>query len=239
MKQPLLLLATLLFVLTAPAQKPVKMTDDQLLEEVQKHTFKDFWDFAHPVSGLARERSNVAYNYRPEVITTGGSGFGIMAIVVATERKWITRDQATERMLKIVNFLANGGPGRSLFRVLSAVVVVRVGFSGMDRLRAVGLLFISVVGCGFAMSVVAVRFFGAVSFVGLVFFLVALLFARRVTVTGVRLAFVMLVAGVGDGFLFFDGGGPFVSRFARQVGDKFAEEIDLDAGIAGYFVGIE
>src|SRR5688572_7228740 len=67
------------------------LSDSALLELVQRQTFRYFWDFAHPVSGLALERSNE----RPEksdVVTIGGSGFGIMAIVVATERKWITRD---------------------------------------------------------------------------------------------------------------------------------------------------
>ncbi|MDB5111306.1 MAG: hypothetical protein JWR67_2420 [Mucilaginibacter sp.] len=81
------------------------LSDSALLDVVQRQTFRYFWDFAHPVSGLARERSNVAYNYGNEVVTTGGSGFGIMGIVVATDRKWITREQAGDRMLKIVNFL--------------------------------------------------------------------------------------------------------------------------------------
>ena len=89
--------------------KPVgiikNLSDKALLDVVQRQTFRYFWDFGHPVSGLARERSNKSYNYGPEVVTIGGSGFGIMGIVVATERKWITREQADDRMLKIVRFL--------------------------------------------------------------------------------------------------------------------------------------
>lgn len=81
------------------------LTDSALLDVVQRQTFRYFWDFGHPVSGLARERSNVAYDYGNEVVTTGGSGFGITGIVVATERKWITREAAVDRMEKIVNFL--------------------------------------------------------------------------------------------------------------------------------------
>jgi hypothetical protein len=87
------------------AQRPKKLTDEQLLELVQKQTFRYFWDFAHPVSGMARERSNVAFDYGGEVVTTGGTGFGLMAIIVAAERGWITREEAAERVLKIVNFL--------------------------------------------------------------------------------------------------------------------------------------
>ena len=89
--------------------KPVgiikNLSDSALLDVVQRQTFRYFWDFGHPVSGLARERSNNSYNYGSEVVTIGGSGFGIMGIVVATERKWITREQADDRLLKIVRFL--------------------------------------------------------------------------------------------------------------------------------------
>ncbi len=89
--------------------KPVgiikNLSDKALLDVVQRQTFRYFWDFGHPLSGLARERSNKSYNYGPEVVTIGGSGFGIMGIVVATQRKWITREQADDRMLKIVRFL--------------------------------------------------------------------------------------------------------------------------------------
>src|SRR5246127_1508754 len=81
------------------------LSDSALLDVVQRQTFRYFWDFGHPASGLARERSNVAYDYGNEVVTTGGSGFGIMALIVADHRKWITREQADDRMVKIVNFL--------------------------------------------------------------------------------------------------------------------------------------
>jgi hypothetical protein len=88
-----------------PRQRPRNLTDEQLLDRVQQQTFRYFWDFGHPVSGMARERSNVAYDYGNEVVTTGGTGFGIMAIIVAAERKWITREQAAARIYKIVRFL--------------------------------------------------------------------------------------------------------------------------------------
>jgi hypothetical protein len=81
------------------------LTDDQLLDLVQKQTFRYFWDFGHPVSGMARERSNRSFDYGDEVVTTGGTGFGIMGTIVAAERKFITRQQAAERTKKIVDFL--------------------------------------------------------------------------------------------------------------------------------------
>lgn len=91
------------------------LTDEQLLDLVQKQTFRYFWDFGHPVSGLARERSNRTYDYGDEVVTTGGSGFGVMAIIVAAERKWITRDSAVARLLKIINFLRKADHYHGIF----------------------------------------------------------------------------------------------------------------------------
>ena len=91
--------------LIKPAGVIKNLSDSALLDQVQKQTFRYFWDFAHPVSGMARERSNIAFDYGNEVVTTGGTGFGVMAIIVAAERGWITREQASERVLKIVNFL--------------------------------------------------------------------------------------------------------------------------------------
>jgi len=78
------------------------ISNDSLLTLVQKKTFDYFWSYAHPVSGLARERLGSG-----ETVTSGGSGFGIMAIPVAIERGFITRAQGLERMTKIVGFLQN------------------------------------------------------------------------------------------------------------------------------------
>ena len=85
-----------------------KISDDSLLTLVQYRTFQYFWDGAEPVSGMARERFHVDGVY-PEndmnVITSGGSGFGIMAIIAGIERKFITREEGLERFRKIVGFL--------------------------------------------------------------------------------------------------------------------------------------
>jgi hypothetical protein len=86
-------------------ERPSNLSDTALLELVQKQTFKYFWDFAHPVSGLARERSNITPEYGWETTTTGGTGFGIMSMIVAVERGWITRDTAVKRLLKMLRFL--------------------------------------------------------------------------------------------------------------------------------------
>lgn len=78
------------------------ITDEALMTLVQEHTFRYFWDFGHPVSGLARER-----NTSGNVVTSGGSGFGLMAMIVGVERGFITREEALTRWEKIFNFLEN------------------------------------------------------------------------------------------------------------------------------------
>lgn len=101
------------------AIKPVgvikNLSDSALLDVVQRQTFRYFWDFAHPVSGMALERSNEAFDYGGEVVTTGGTGFGIMAMIVAVDRKWIPREQAVDRMLNMVKFLSKADAYHGVF----------------------------------------------------------------------------------------------------------------------------
>ena len=85
------------------------MSDDSLLTLVQKQTFEYFWEGAEPVSGMARERIHLDLHYPQNdqnVVTLGGSGFGVMAILVGIERGFITRDQALKRYEKITDYLA-------------------------------------------------------------------------------------------------------------------------------------
>ena len=89
----------------AAVARPKGLGDEALLDLVQRQTLRYFWDFAHPISGLARERSNSAFGYGPEVVTTGGSGFGVMAIIVGVERGWISKEDAIDRLLQMVRFL--------------------------------------------------------------------------------------------------------------------------------------
>lgn len=86
-----------------------EMSDSALLDMVQAYTFRYFWDFAHPVSGLARERNTTA------TVTSGGSGFGVMAIIVGAERGFVTYEQALQRTTKIVDFLLAAPRFRGVF----------------------------------------------------------------------------------------------------------------------------
>lgn len=85
-----------------------KLSDNQLLDTIQYQTFNYFWDGAEPNSGLARERlhmDNVYPTSPKNTVTIGGSGFGFMAILVGVKRGFISRQQAYDRFVKMVDFL--------------------------------------------------------------------------------------------------------------------------------------
>lgn len=76
------------------------ISDEVLLTLVQQRTFGYFWTLAHPASGMARER-----NTSGDVVTTGGTGFGLMAMIVAMERQFISRADGLDRLRKVLTFL--------------------------------------------------------------------------------------------------------------------------------------
>ncbi|MEK6479466.1 glucoamylase family protein [Catalinimonas sp. 4WD22] len=84
------------------------LTDSSLLNQVQYQTFNYFWEGAEPTSGMARERFHTDDVYPQNdkhIVTLGGTGFGVMAILVGIERGFISREEGFERLDKIVNFL--------------------------------------------------------------------------------------------------------------------------------------
>ncbi|WGK64029.1 glucoamylase family protein [Croceiramulus getboli] len=90
---------------------------EKLLDTVQRQTFRYFWEFAEPNSGLARERSqeDALGGESRNIVTIGGSGFGISCFPAAVERGWISRNDAIARLEKILNFLENAQTYNGVF----------------------------------------------------------------------------------------------------------------------------
>ena len=85
--------------------------DTALFRTVQQQTFQYFWDEAEPTSGMGRERfhaDNIYPDNDKQVVTTGGSGFGVMAILVGIERGFVTKQDGRKQLEKIVHFLETG-----------------------------------------------------------------------------------------------------------------------------------
>ncbi|MGH2645037.1 MAG: glucoamylase family protein, partial [Chitinophagaceae bacterium] len=86
------------------------LSDAALLDTVEYGAFRYFWNGAEPHSGMAPELINMNGIYPQhdkDVVTTGGSGFGIMAILTGINRGFITREQGFLRIKKIVEFLSS------------------------------------------------------------------------------------------------------------------------------------
>jgi Uncharacterized protein conserved in bacteria len=106
-----------------------QISEDDLMTLVQRQTFKYFWDFGHPSCGMARER-----NSSGDVVTTGGSGFGIMAMIVAIERGFITRADGIARLDKILGFLETCDRFHGVWpHWLNGVTGKTVPFSAIDN----------------------------------------------------------------------------------------------------------
>jgi hypothetical protein len=90
------------------AEEVTPLTDEQLLDKVQKDVFKYFWDYAESNSKLARERYHTdETSVDANLVTTGGSGFGLMTILVGIERNFVSRGEAVTRLNTALTFLEN------------------------------------------------------------------------------------------------------------------------------------
>src|SRR5258708_35886544 len=92
-------------VSSARLPKMAALSDEDLLETVQRQSFNFFWEGAHPQSGLAFDGCTARRDRTNHKTTVGGSGFGVMAIIVAVERGWITREAARDRLGRILDVL--------------------------------------------------------------------------------------------------------------------------------------
>lgn len=115
----LVVMASLFSLISCNSSKKDKTTSEvlpkanaisgsELLNTIQKQTINYFWEGAEPNSGLAPERlhmDNIYPTSPKSTVTTGGSGFGLMAILVGIERGFIKKEEALNRYLKIVDFL--------------------------------------------------------------------------------------------------------------------------------------
>jgi hypothetical protein len=70
--------------------------DEKIFTEVQKQSFQYFYNGAEPTSGLGRERFH-ADNIYPQndknTVTSGGSGFGVMALLVGNRKRFYYKNR--------------------------------------------------------------------------------------------------------------------------------------------------
>jgi len=109
------------------------LPDDTLLEEVQKQTFRYFWDGAEPVSGLARDRNRSDSDTADNLVAIGGSGFGLMALVVAVARAWVLRTAAAARLSRMLDALEKAARYHGVYpHFLDGVSGTTIPFGPLD-----------------------------------------------------------------------------------------------------------
>jgi len=78
-----------------------ELSDDELLTMLEEECFRYYWEGGHPVAGATLE--NIPGDDR--IVSTGASGFGVMALIVGVDRGFITREQGVQRLTQILDFL--------------------------------------------------------------------------------------------------------------------------------------
>jgi hypothetical protein len=85
--------------------------DEIFLEDMERREFRYFWEQADPTTGLVADRARTDNSPMDEdhrdVASIAATGFGLTALCIAAERKWIQPDQAKERVRATLRFFAN------------------------------------------------------------------------------------------------------------------------------------
>jgi hypothetical protein len=98
--------------LTEPIQAArLKQSDEDFLEDLSRRSFQYFWDQADANTGLVPDRarmdgSPLAESHR-NVASIAATGFGLTALCIAAERKWIAPEEARERVRNTLRFFRN------------------------------------------------------------------------------------------------------------------------------------
>lgn len=102
---------TFLAALTASS---LSAKDDAFLDDLSRRSFQYFWEYADPDTGLTRGRARadgVLYaENRRDIGSIAVIGFGLAALCIAAERKWIKADDARKRARNAMRFFAEHAP---------------------------------------------------------------------------------------------------------------------------------
>lgn len=97
----------LVFLCALLGSPTIAQSDEALLDRVQQQTFNYFWEGGEPISGAAPERihEDIYPQNDADVVTSGGTGFGIMATIAAIDRGFISRKAGRKRLQQLAEWL--------------------------------------------------------------------------------------------------------------------------------------
>jgi hypothetical protein len=89
----------------APAKANLSQEDDQFLEDLEKANFRYFWEQADPETGLVKDRCNVRAPDNTLVASIAATGFGLTALCIGHQRKFVSLSDASRRALAALRSL--------------------------------------------------------------------------------------------------------------------------------------
>ena len=86
--------------------------DESLLEDLERRSFRFFWEQGDSPTGQVRDRARADSQPHPQssIASIAATGFGLAALCVAAERGWAPREAVTQRVRATLRFLADGMP---------------------------------------------------------------------------------------------------------------------------------
>ena len=93
----------------------LRKIDVDLLDDISRRSFHYFWEQASPRTGLVFDRAislgppEESTNHT-HVASIAATGFGLAAVCIAQDHRWIGREAARERVLNTMRFLAHEAP---------------------------------------------------------------------------------------------------------------------------------
>jgi hypothetical protein len=99
-----------------PDRAVISPDDEAFLEELQRACFLYFWEQVDPQTGLVRDRCNVRSNGGNEsVASVAATGFGLTALCIGSERKYVSPSEARDRVISALRFLYTRMPAQRGF----------------------------------------------------------------------------------------------------------------------------
>jgi hypothetical protein len=88
--------------------------DEAFLEDLSRRLFRYFLEQSDPVTGLTLDRARTDGSIHDEshrnTASIAATGFGLTALCIAVERRWLRRDDALRRVRSSLRFLAERAP---------------------------------------------------------------------------------------------------------------------------------
>ena len=83
----------------------LSVEDDQFLDDVEKASFQFFWEQGSPNTGMVKDRCNLRNPNQLSAASIAATGFGLTALCIGDQRKFVPPGAALERLFATLRFL--------------------------------------------------------------------------------------------------------------------------------------